>query len=109
MANVSITPSVPIHAIVVSELYYEKSFGFLFDILFIFSTQITGFGLAGLAHRFVVQPASMIWPSVLMVTTNLNTLHAEDDSSNGGLSRFRFLMYASGGAFAYYFLPGMLK
>lgn len=106
MANVSINPSTALQGLVVSEYFYQKNFGFGFDILYIFSTQITGFGLAGIAQRFVVQPASMIWPSVLIATTSLNTLHAEEDDSHGGVTRFRALMYGFGGSFAYYILPG---
>lgn len=50
----------------------------------------------------------MIWPSVLVVATNLNTLHADDEGFTGGVSRYRFLIYCMSGAFAWYFLPGEL-
>ncbi|WWC68406.1 OPT family small oligopeptide transporter [Kwoniella pini CBS 10737] len=108
MANVAIGPAYALYAIVSSELFYKHKFGYGFDILLILSTQVTGFTMAGLCRRFVVWPASMIWPANLVVTTNLNTLHAEEDGFQGGMSRLRFLLICMAGAFAYYFFPGFL-
>ncbi|WWC88117.1 OPT family small oligopeptide transporter [Kwoniella dendrophila CBS 6074] len=108
MANVAIGPAYAIYATVSSELWYKHKFGYGFDIMIILATQLTGFTMAGLCRRFVVWPASMIWPGNLVVTTNLNTLHAEEDGFQGGMSRFKFLVICMGGAFAYYFFPGFL-
>jgi OPT family oligopeptide transporter len=106
MANVAVSPAYAMFATVSSELWYGKNFGAGFTILLILSTQMTGFCFAGLCRRFVVWPASMIWPSTLVVATNLNTFHAEDEGYRGGITRFRFLMYVGIGAFAFFFLPG---
>jgi hypothetical protein len=73
------------------------------------ATQLTGFGLAGVCRRYLVWPASMIWPQNLVVCTLLNTLHAEDDESGtGGMTRYRFFVWVSIAAFAWQFLPGYL-
>ena len=106
MANVAIGPAYALYMTVSSELWYNHDFGVWFNILFVLSTQITGFAFAGMCRRFVVWPASMIWPGNLVVATNLNTFHAEDDGFTGGMTRFKFLMIAGGSAFAWYFLPG---
>ncbi|ORY24685.1 OPT oligopeptide transporter protein-domain-containing protein [Naematelia encephala] len=108
MANVAIGPAYALYATVTSELYYDHDFGAGFSILFVLTTQVTGFAFAGMARRFVVWPASMIWPGNLVVATNLNTFHAEDDGFTGGISRYRFLIIGMGASFAYYFLPGFL-
>lgn len=50
----------------------------------------------------------MIWPYNLIITTNLNTFHAEDEGT-GGMTRFKFFMIALAGAFAYYFFPGAFQ
>lgn len=65
-----------------------------------------GFGLAGLSRRLLVWPASMIWPYNLVITTSLNTLHAGDDPSSHGITRFKFFMIALGCVFLYHFFPG---
>ncbi len=106
MANVSVGPAYALYMTVATDLWYEESYGIGFSILFVLATQITGFSFAGLCRRFVVWPASMIWPVNLVVSTNLNTFHADDDGSTGGMTRFRFLMVAGGAAFAWYLLPG---
>jgi OPT family small oligopeptide transporter len=81
---------------------------FSFTILLVLATQLSGFGIAGIARRFVVWPASMIWPYNLVTATTLNTFHAEDDQNTGGMTRFRFFLITMAGAFAWYFLPGFL-
>lgn len=106
MANVGIGPAYGLHAVVSSELWYGRQIGPWFNILFILSTQLTGFTFAGLCRRFVVWPASMIWPSVLVAATSLNTFHAENEGFQGSMTRFRFFIITGSCAFAYYFLPG---
>lgn len=81
---------------------------FSFDLTLTLATQLIGFGLAGLVRRFLVWPASMIWPSNLVVCTLLNTLHAEDDAYSPTISRYKFFTIATCAAFFYYFLPGFL-
>jgi OPT family oligopeptide transporter len=108
MANVAIGPAYALYATVSSELWYNRNMGAGFTILLIMATRLTGFCFAGLSRRFVVWPASMVWPNNLVVATTLNTFHAEDEGSQGGISRFRFLIYVGSGAFVWMFLPGNL-
>ena len=82
------------------------------------ATQLTGFGLAGLCRRFLVWPASMVWPQNLVACTLLNTLHAEDEDDGigmyggggergaKGMSRYKFFMITTVGSFVFFFLPG---
>ncbi len=107
MTNVAVGPAYALNAVVVAEDYYKIPLGFWFSIVLIQATQLTGFGLAGLCRRFLVWPASMVWPQNLMTCTLLNTFHAEEDE-NSGISRFRYFMYAFTAAFFFFFLPGYL-
>lgn len=107
MANVAVGPPYAINAVVVMQVYYGIDLGFGFSICLVLATQLTGFGLAGLCRRFLVWPASMVWPQNLVACTLLNTLHAEDDEGNGGISRFRYFLYVLAGAFFFWFLPGV--
>ncbi|KAI0292769.1 OPT oligopeptide transporter protein-domain-containing protein [Russula brevipes] len=91
----------------VAEYYYKLQLGFGFSVTLNLATQLTGFGLAGLCRRFLVWPASMVWPQNLMTCTLLNTLHAEE-VENAGISRFRYFVYVFTGAFFFFFLPGYL-
>ena len=106
MANVAVTPPYALNAIVVLQIYYGVAYGFGFEVTLVLATQLTGFGLAGLCRRFLVWPASMVWPQNLVACALLNTLHAEEDEESGGISRYRFFMYLFGGTFFFFFLPG---
>ncbi|GAA6022043.1 hypothetical protein JCM10207_001028 [Rhodosporidiobolus poonsookiae] len=110
MANISTSAAYGIHYSVMSEKWYQISHGAGFDILLILTTQMVGFGAAGLCRRFLVWPASLMWPQNLVFCTLLNTLHAEDDDDEGsrGPSRFRFFLYVITGAFVWYWVPGFL-
>lgn len=107
MTNISVGPAYAINAVVVAEYYYKLHLGFWFSLVLILATQMTGFGLAGLCRRFLVWPASMVWPQNLMTCTLLNTFHAEEDES-AGISRYRYFMLVFTGAFFFFLLPGYL-
>jgi hypothetical protein len=106
MANVGVPPAYGLHLVVSGQLFYGKAFGFGFAFLLVVSSQLLGFSLAGLTRRFVITPASMIWPEALVVSANLNAFHAEEDSFQGGMPRFRFLCIWIGAAIAYMWIPG---
>ncbi|KAG8911432.1 hypothetical protein FRC00_006510, partial [Tulasnella sp. 408] len=52
-----------------------------------------------------IYPASIIWPNSLVTSALLNTLHAEEDTRKGQMTRYRFFIICGAGAFLYYFLP----
>ena len=61
------------------------------------STQLIGYSLGGICKRFVVTPASMIWPGNLLTAVLFNILHGQETSgtqARGGISRSRFFYYA---------------
>jgi len=120
MANVAVGNPYALNAIVVSEVYYGIVLGYWFSLTLVLATQLTGFGLAGLCRRFLVWPASMVWPQNLVACTLLNTLHAEDEddgigmygSSPGGgrkgMTRYKFFSITTTASFFFFFLPGAL-
>jgi len=108
MANVGIAPAYVMNAIVVADKFYGIDFGPGFEILLVLATSLTGFGLAGLCRKFLVKPASMVWPQNLVSCTLLNTLHAEEDDRMTGISRYRFFIYVMIGTFIWTFFPGFL-
>ena len=122
MANVAVGNPYALNAIVVSEVFYELVMGYWFSLTLVLATQLTGFGLAGLCRRFLVWPASMVWPQNLVACTLLNTLHAEDEDDGigmyggggggggergqKGMSRYRFFVITTVASFLFFFLPG---
>ncbi|UZJ57504.1 hypothetical protein CBS101457_006824 [Exobasidium rhododendri] len=108
--TISISQAYALNSVTVltSDQFYNAPRPIGFTILFVLSSQLFGFSTSGLCRRFLVYPASMIWPQNLVTTTILNTLHAEEDGSDGSMTRFRFFSFVCGGAFIWYFIPGFL-
>ncbi|RFU28603.1 hypothetical protein B7463_g7733, partial [Scytalidium lignicola] len=65
------------------------------EVLFTLTTQLLGFGIAGISYRWLVLPATMIWPSVLSNTALFVTLHSRKNVIADGwkISRARFFTY----------------
>ncbi|GAA5902112.1 hypothetical protein JCM8208_002479 [Rhodotorula glutinis] len=96
-----------------SEQFWDRKadFGPGFGILYIFTTQCLGFGLAGLARRWIVWPAAMVWPATLPSTVLLRAFHEREDRSpaNGWtLSRYRFFAYFTAASFIWFWFPDYL-
>lgn len=86
--------------IVAQRGFYGQNFGWGFNILLAITTQCVGFGIAGLMRRYLVEPASMIWPKSLVNTAFLYALHdhstTDPTKSNGwSISRYRYFFYVS--------------
>ncbi|KAI5985970.1 OPT oligopeptide transporter protein-domain-containing protein [Pisolithus albus] len=107
MVNVAIGTPYAINANLVAQINYGFKVDYWFSALLVVATQLTGFGLAGICRRFLVQPPSMVWPQNLVTCTLLNTLHAEEEE-RGGITRYRYSLFALSGAFFYWFIPGYL-
>lgn len=95
------------------QAFYGQNFGWGFKILFTLTTQMLGYGLAGLGRRFLVWPAAMIWPSNLVNTTLFYALHDHsptDPNQTGGwtIGRYRYFLYVFLGSFVWYWFPGWI-
>ncbi|GAA5905611.1 uncharacterized protein JCM6883_005386 [Sporobolomyces salmoneus] len=108
MSNISTYPAYGITFSLTADKYYRLPFSSGFDVLLLITTQVIGFGAAGLCRKYLVWPAAMIWPQNLVFCTLLNTLHAEDEDEGQGISRFKFFTCTFCLAFAWYWLPGFL-
>ncbi|KAH1055560.1 hypothetical protein J1N35_033625 [Gossypium stocksii] len=96
-----------IGAITVMKAYYKQSLNFLCGVLIVLTTQILGYGWAGMLRRYLVDPAEMWWPSNLAQVSLFRALH-EKDSKKKGLTRMQFFLAVMVASFAYYALPGYL-
>ena len=96
--------------IVEQSKFYHQDPSILYQLLLTISTQILGYSFAGLTRRYLVRPPSMIWPGTLMSTAMFTTMHTSENTSANGwkISRWNFFLCVWSGAFAWYFLPGLL-
>ncbi|KAF9606036.1 hypothetical protein IFM89_022195 [Coptis chinensis] len=96
-----------IGAITVMKAYYKQSLSFLCALLIVLTTQMLGYGWAGMLRRYLVDPAEMWWPANLAQVSLFRALH-EKDSRSKGLTRMQFFLVFLVASFAYYALPGYL-
>lgn len=93
--------------------FYGLNWGWGFAILLGFTTQCIGFSYAGLARRWLVEPASMIWPQNLVNAAFMYALHdhskTDPAKANGwSIGRYRYFFYVFCGSFVWYWFPGYI-
>ncbi|KAI0480752.1 oligopeptide transporter [Xylariaceae sp. FL0804] len=72
----------------VERLYYGKELSAAVSIFMLFSSQILGYGLAGLMRRTLVYPKSMLWPYNLPVNSMIENLHTRRPENRKPLKLF---------------------
>ncbi|XP_057970245.1 oligopeptide transporter 3-like [Malania oleifera] len=97
----------PIGAITVMKAYYKQSLNFLCGLLIVLTTQLLGYGWAGILRRYLVEPAEMWWPSNLAQVSLFSALH-EKESKSDGPTRMKFFLIFMFASFVYYAFPGYL-
>ncbi|KAF9958302.1 hypothetical protein BGZ72_000614 [Mortierella alpina] len=120
MANTGATTFAAIDIIVVQKIFYNDSWGFGGGLLLVISTQFVGYGFAGALRRFLVRPATMVWPVNLVNATLFHTLHRRnaangalrmkdnEDATSWKVSRNMFFFLVASASFVYYWLPGYI-
>lgn len=83
-----------------------------YQICLVCSTQLLGFGIAGLMRRILVYPSECIWPSNLpILALNKALLRPEPKIAvEGGwtITRYKFFLIGFGCSAAYFWLPNYL-
>ncbi|KAH6879423.1 OPT oligopeptide transporter protein-domain-containing protein [Thelonectria olida] len=118
MANVSTSLPHSRYIIFTSWLkkYFDLPFAadFGFQICISLAMNLMGFGLAGLARRFLVYPSFCIWPRSLATVALNQSLHNEENGNPTVLgplkrmytmSRYKFFLIAFGAMFVWFWFP----
>ncbi|KAK4439468.1 Oligopeptide transporter 3 [Sesamum alatum] len=96
-----------IGAITVMKAYYKQSLNFLCALLIVLTTQILGYGWAGMLRKYLVDPVEMWWPSNLAQVSLFRALHEKENKAQG-MTRMKFFLIFMAASFAYYLFPGYL-
>ena len=91
--------------------FYNQEYSVGYEILLVITSQMLGYGAAGLTRRWVIYPAAMIWPETLISTSLFTTIHGDKNTNiaNGWtISRYRFFFIVLGASFAWYWFPGFI-
>ncbi|KAH6831468.1 oligopeptide transporter 7 [Perilla frutescens var. hirtella] len=97
-----------IHIVTAVKVFYQKQISFFVSLIVVITTQVLGFGWAGIYRRYLVEPAAMWWPANLVQVSLFRALHEKDSRAKGGVSRTQFFVIAFICSFAYYLFPGYL-
>ncbi|KAG0204416.1 hypothetical protein BGX28_003632 [Mortierella sp. GBA30] len=108
MASCGAGTAYAVDIIVIQRVFYKQDFGFLANFLLILTTQLVGYGLAGILRRYLVYPAAMIWPSNLVTVALFNTLHRRENLAPGQWTRQKFFAVFSIVSFCYYWIPAYI-
>lgn len=97
--------------------YFNQSYAgsFAYQILISLGTNFVGYGMAGLTRRFLVYPASCVWPASLVTIALNQAFHVEANTPVQGpfgriyrMSRYRFFLLAFGAMFVYFWFPNWI-
>ncbi|KAK5823307.1 OPT family small oligopeptide transporter [Linnemannia elongata] len=108
MANCGAGTAYAVDIIVIQRVFYKQDFGFLANVLLILTTQLVGYGMAGILRRYLVYPAAMIWPSNLATVALFNTLHRREELAPGQWTRQKFFAACAIGSFVYFWIPAYI-
>ncbi|EOY23634.1 Oligopeptide transporter 1 isoform 2 [Theobroma cacao] len=96
------------HILSAVKLYYKRKLTFLPALLVMITTQVLGFGWAGIFRKYLVEPGEMWWPSNLVMVSLFRALHEKEKRAKGGTTLNQFFLLVLISSFAYYVLPGYL-
>ncbi|KAL7157042.1 hypothetical protein ABFS83_02G051000 [Erythranthe nasuta] len=91
--------------VTIVKAFYGRKISFLAGWLLIITTQVLGYGWAGLLRKYVVEPAHMWWPGTLVQVSLFRALHEKDEQR---MSRAKFFLIALICSFSWYLVPGYI-
>ncbi|PRP85852.1 hypothetical protein PROFUN_06126 [Planoprotostelium fungivorum] len=109
MANASYQSAYIVDVYAIKKIFYGQDTPLGWAMLLVITSQLLGFGMAGITRRFLVWPASMIWPVNLVNSALFRALHSQEGKDNRVLTpRLKFFLIAFGGSFCWYWMPGFI-
>ncbi|KAL5735608.1 hypothetical protein ACOSP7_030069 [Xanthoceras sorbifolium] len=94
--------------ITIVKAFYVRSLHPVAAMLLVQTTQMLGYGWAGLFRKYLVDSPYMWWPANLVQVSLFRALHENEKRIRGGLTRLQFFLIVSISSFAYYVVPGYL-
>ncbi|KAK8936897.1 Oligopeptide transporter 1 [Platanthera zijinensis] len=97
-----------IHIVTIVRAFYHRKINPLVAFLLAQTTQLLGYGWAGIYRKYLVESPYMWWPANLVQVSLFKALHQKEKRKRGSLTRFQFFVVIFAGSFAYYAIPGYL-
>ncbi|KAL8150852.1 hypothetical protein V2J09_020660 [Rumex salicifolius] len=97
-----------VHIIVSVKAFYHRHLNPVSALLLALTTQLLGYGWAGLFRKYLVESPYMWWPGNLVQVSLFRALHEDEKREKGGLTRLQFFILVIITSFSYYTIPGYL-
>ncbi|KAF4368814.1 hypothetical protein F8388_021426 [Cannabis sativa] len=97
-----------VNIITIVKAFYFRDIHPLAAILLTLTTQMLGYGWAGIFRKFLVDSPYMWWPANLVQVSLFRALHDVEKRPKGGLTRLQFFILVLASSFAYYVVPNYL-
>ncbi|KAL5981935.1 OPT superfamily [Asimina triloba] len=97
-----------INIITILKAFYHRNINPLAAFLLALTTQMLGYGWAGIFRKYLVDSPYMWWPSNLVQVSLFRALHEKEKRPKGGQTRLQFFLIVVVASFAYYLIPGYL-
>ncbi|KAL5575804.1 hypothetical protein UlMin_017503 [Ulmus minor] len=97
-----------VNIITIVKAFYHRGIHLMAALLLTQTTQMLGYGWAGLFRKFLVDSPYMWWPNNLVQVSLFRALHDVEKRPKGGLTRLQFFLMVLASSFAYYIVPNYL-
>ncbi|KAI8000098.1 Oligopeptide transporter 5 [Camellia lanceoleosa] len=97
-----------VNIITIVKAFYHQQLHPLAAMLLTQTTQMLGYGWAGIFRKFLVDSPYMWWPSNLVQVSLFRALHDAETRPKGGLTRLQFFIVVLISSFSYYIVPNYL-
>ncbi|KAL0353333.1 UNVERIFIED_CONTAM: Oligopeptide transporter 5 [Sesamum angustifolium] len=107
-ANAGSSGVYAVSIVTIVKAFYHRQLDPAAAVLLIHSTQMLGYGWAGIFRKYLVDSPYMWWPSNLVQVSLFRALHDVEIRRKGGLTRLQFFIIVLVSSFSYYIIPNYL-
>ncbi|KAI3992869.1 hypothetical protein MKX01_034219 [Papaver californicum] len=100
-------PAYAIGIVDIIKAFYKRKISFITSLLLVITTQVLGYGWAGVMRKYVVEPSQMWWPATMPQVSLFRALH-EKDHDRQWMSKGKFFIIAFIASFVWALFPGYL-
>ncbi|KAL6546883.1 OPT superfamily [Orobanche minor] len=104
-ANAGSNSVYAVNIITIVKAFYHRRLNPVAAMLLTHTTQMLGYGWAGIFRKFLVDSPYMWWPSNLVQVSLFRALHDVEIRRKGGLTRLQFFVIVLVSSFSYYIVP----
>ncbi|GER52828.1 oligopeptide transporter [Striga asiatica] len=107
-ANAGTTSVYAVNIITIVKAFYHRQLNPVAALLLTHTTQMLGYGWAGIFRKYLVDSPYMWWPANLVQVSLFRALHEVEIRPKGGLTRLQFFIMVLASSFSYYIIPNYL-